>query len=166
MKYSTMDTVPSSAVLILNVALADSWSRVRPYHMPKYSPIGMKMQSRMMSVQNQKMAFLRVRSEYLSGGGRRKSGSSYATCVWGNRALRGLWTFGVTGLLGLAPVSSFTAVVLRLASAAPGAPGRLRLACAVCAVAGREGSVICGVAGRNGSVDGCSVAMLDWSVMR
>src|SRR5690242_16127667 len=123
MKYSTMDTVPSSAVLILNVALADSWSRVRPYHMPKYSPIGMKMQSRMMSVQNQKMAFLRVLSEYFSGGGRRKSGSSYATWVWGNRALRGLCTFGVTGLLGLAPVSSFTAVVLRLASAAPGAPG-------------------------------------------
>jgi hypothetical protein len=35
MKYSTMDTVPSSAVLILKTALADNWSRVRPYHMPK-----------------------------------------------------------------------------------------------------------------------------------
>jgi hypothetical protein len=60
--------------------------------------MGMKMQSRMMSVQNQKMAFLRGRSEYLSGGGRRKSGSSYVTCVWGKRAL----LLGEGALLGRA----------------------------------------------------------------
>jgi hypothetical protein len=154
MKYSTIETVPSSAVLILKVALADSWSRVRPYHMPKYRPMGMKMQSRMMRVQNQKMAFLRVRNEYFSGGGRLKSGSSYVTWVWGNLALR----FGVVGLLGLALV--LTAVVLLFASTAPSTAGTRRECAAVCADAGREGSVIVGVPARNGSVDVCSVAMV------
>jgi hypothetical protein len=162
MKYSTIETVPSSAVLILNVALAESWSRVKPYHMPKYSPMGMKMQSRIMSVQNQKIAFFRVRSEYFSGGGRLKSGSSYAICVWGNLALRGLWMFGVTGLLGFA--LAFTAVVLLFTWATPSVPGTWREPSAVCAVAGRKGSVICGVDARNGSVDGCSVAILESNV--
>ena len=120
------------------------------------------MQSRMMSVQNQKIAFFRVRSEYLSGGGRLKSGSSYATCVWGYLALRGLWTFGVTGLLEFAP--AFTAVVLLFTSAMPSVPETWREPFAVCAVAGREGSVICGVDARNGSVDGCSVAILESNV--
>lgn len=157
MKYSTIETVPSSAVLMLKVALADSCSRVRPYHMPKYSPMGMKMQSRMMSVQNQKIAFLRVRSEYFSGGGRLKSGSSYVTWVWGNLVLRALCVFGVMGLLGVA--EALTAVVL-LFTSVPSTPGTRRELFAVCADAGREGSVNAGVAARNGSVDVCSVAML------
>jgi hypothetical protein len=62
-KYSTIETVPSNAVLMLKTALADSWSRVKPYHMPKYRPMGMHTQSRKMRVQNQKMAFFRGRSE-------------------------------------------------------------------------------------------------------
>lgn len=61
MKYSTMLTVPSRAVLMLKTALALSWSRVRPYHMPKYRPMGMQTQSRKMRNQNQKMLFLRGR---------------------------------------------------------------------------------------------------------
>ena len=120
--------------------------------------MGMKMQSRMMSVQNQKMAFLRVRSEYFSGGGRLKSGSSYATWVLGYLALRALYVFGVTGLLGVA--LALTAVVLLFASVVPSTPGTWRELFAVCADAGREGSVIAGVAARNGSVEVCSTAML------
>lgn len=62
-KYSTILTVPSNAVLILKTAFALNWSLVNPYHMPKYKPMGMQTQSRKMSVQNQKMLFLRGRSE-------------------------------------------------------------------------------------------------------
>ena len=63
MKYSTIETVPSKAVLILKTALAESCSRVKPYHMPKYRPMGMHTQSRKIRVQNQKMAFFLGRRE-------------------------------------------------------------------------------------------------------
>ena len=62
-KYSTIDPVPNKAVLILKTALADNWSRVKPYHMPKYMPMGMRMQSTKIKVQNQKMDFFRMRRE-------------------------------------------------------------------------------------------------------
>lgn len=63
MKYSTIDTVPKSAVLIEKTALADSVSLDTPYHMPKYNPMGMKTQSKIINVQNQKIAFFLVRKE-------------------------------------------------------------------------------------------------------
>jgi hypothetical protein len=161
-KYSTIDTVPSSAVLILKTAFADNWSRVRPYHMPKYSPMGMHTQSRNMSVQKKKMDFFLVRSVYLSGGGARKSGSSYVTCVWGKRecgvgdgarlgrALAVVRPAPLTGVESRAPLSS---------SLAPSTwkPGTGSVS-ACPAVVGRDLSAA-GVNGLSGSVDVCWVAM-------
>lgn len=63
MKYSTIETVPRRAVLIEKTAFADSWSLVVPYHIPKYKPMGIKTQSSIIRVQNQKMAFFLVRNE-------------------------------------------------------------------------------------------------------
>ena len=63
MKYSTIETVPRRAVLMLNTAFAESWSLVKPYHIPKYRPMGMQTQSRKINVQNQKIAFFLGRSE-------------------------------------------------------------------------------------------------------
>jgi hypothetical protein len=79
--------------------------------------------------------------------------------VWGYLALRALYVFGVTGLLGVA--LALTAVVLLFASVVPSTPGTWRELFAVCTDAGREGSVIVGVAARNGSVEVfCSAAIL------
>lgn len=69
-----------------------------------------------------------------------------------------LCPLGVIGLLGFA--LALTAVVLLLASDTPSTVGIGREPFAVCAVAGRDGSVIVGVTDRKGSVDVCSVAMM------
>jgi hypothetical protein len=123
--------------------------------------MGMKTQSRMIRVQNQKMDFFRVRSVYLSGGGARKSGSSYVTWVWGKRECG----VGDGARLGCAlavvrPAALTGAVCCRSSSLAPSTwrPGTGRVS-ACPAVVGRE-VLPAGVNGLSGSVDVCWVAMV------
>lgn len=59
MKYSTILTVPSVAVLILNTAL---WLKLVKYHNVKYRTIGTQTQSTNISVQNHHSDLYRVRS--------------------------------------------------------------------------------------------------------